>query len=275
LIVEQEIIYLPSASTLAVLRRETEKRRPASKMVAVLADPVFEKDDRRLLEAKGLIKGAPQRQVADNRPPQTVSGLGVTRGGINFQRLYSTRHEAEAIRRIVPAAGSLFALDFDANRVLATGPELSRYRIVHFATHGILDSQNPELSAIVLSTINPQGRPQDGFLRLHDIYNLNLPAELVVLSACDSGLGKEIKGEGLVGLTRGFMYAGSKRVMASLWNVDDEATAALMEQFYRRMINDGLSPAAALRDAQLTIWRQQRWRAPYFWAAFEMQGEWK
>ncbi|MGH9855441.1 MAG: CHAT domain-containing protein, partial [Blastocatellia bacterium] len=128
---------------------------------------------------------------------------------------------------------------------------------------------------IVLSLVDQQGRPQDGFLRLHDIYNLNLPAELVVLSACDSALGREIKGEGLVGLTRGFMYAGAARVAASLWKVDDEATAELMAQFYQRMLNDRMSPAAALREAQIAIWRQPRWNAPYYWAAFVMQGEWK
>jgi len=274
LIVEHEIVNLPSASTLAVLRRETEKRTPAPKTVAALADPVFDADDLRALEAKGLIKGATQRQVAANRPSQTISGQGLTRGE-NLGRLRYTRREVEAIRRVVPAENGLFALDFDADRAKATSAELRQYRIIHFATHGILDSQNPDLSAIVLSRIDRQGNPQDGFLRLHDIYNLNLPAELVVLSACDSALGKEIKGEGLVGLTRGFMYAGAARVMASLWQVDDEATSVLMEQFYRRMLNDRMSPAAALREAQIAIWRQPRWSAPYYWAAFVMQGEWK
>ncbi len=275
LIVDHEIINLPSASALAVLRRETENRRPAPKAVAVLADPVFEADDLRALEAKGLIKGTPQRQVAANRPPQGAGVPGLTRGGMDFKRLHSTRREAEAIRQVVPPADGLFALGFDASRGRAIDPELRHYRIVHFATHGLLDSQNPELSAIVLSLVDRQGQPQDGFLRLHDIYNLNLPAELVVLSACDSALGKEIKGEGLVGLTRGFMYAGAARVMASLWKVDDEATAELMGQFYRRMLNDRMPPAAALREAQVAVWRRQRWRAPYYWAAFVMQGEWK
>ncbi len=273
LIVKHEIVNLPSASTLAVLRRETQKRTPAPKMVAVLADPVFEVDDLRVLAAQGVIKG-PTQQVASTHPTKAFGGPGLTRGGINLSGLPSTRREAEAIRRVAPADG-MFALGFDANRAKATGGELRQYRIVHFATHGILDSENPELSAIVLSLVDEQGRQQDGFLRLHDIYNLNLPAELVVLSACDSALGREIKGEGLVGLTRGFMYAGAARVMASLWKVDDEATAALMEQFYRRMLNDRMSPAAALREAQVAIWRQPRWRAPYYWAAFVMQGEWK
>ena len=154
-------------------------------------------------------------------------------------------------------------------------PELSQYRIVHFATHGLLNDEHPELSGIVLSLVDQTGRPQNGFLRLHDIYNLNLPAELVVLSACDTGLGKDVKGEGLVGLARGFMYAGAARVVASLWKVDDEATAVLMTHFYRLMLEDGKPPAAALRDAQIAIWKQQRWTAPYYWAAFVLQGEWR
>ena len=127
----------------------------------------------------------------------------------------------------------------------------------------------------MLSLVDAQGKPQDGFLRLHEIYSLKLPAELVVLSACQTALGKEIKGEGLVGLTRGFMYAGAARVLASLWKVDDRATAELMKQFYQGMIKDGLRPAAALRAAQVAMWKQQRWQEPYYWAAFVLQGEWK
>jgi CHAT domain-containing protein len=141
--------------------------------------------------------------------------------------------------------------------------------------HGLLNSQHPELSGIVLSLVDAEGKPQDGFIRLHEIYNLRLPVELVVLSACQTGLGKEIKGEGLVGLTRGFMYAGAARVMASLWKVDDRATAELMNRFYQGMIRDGLRPAAALRAAQVAMWKQQRWQEPYYWAAFALQGEWK
>ncbi|MGI8997186.1 MAG: CHAT domain-containing protein, partial [Pyrinomonadaceae bacterium] len=119
------------------------------------------------------------------------------------------------------------------------------------------------------------GQPVAGFLRLNEIYNLKLNAELVVLSACRTGLGKEIKGEGLIGLTRGFMYAGSPRVVASLWKVDDVATAELMKRFYQKMLRDHLRPAAALRAAQVEMWRQPRWQSPYYWAAFQLQGEWK
>jgi CHAT domain-containing protein len=131
------------------------------------------------------------------------------------------------------------------------------------------------LSGVVLSLVDEDGRAQDGFLRLHDIYNMKLGADLVVLSACKTGLGKDIKGEGLVGLTRGFLYAGAPRVVASLWKVDDRATAELMKLFYQRMLRDGLRPAAALRSAQIDMQKHPRWAAPYYWAGFTLQGEWK
>jgi CHAT domain-containing protein len=167
------------------------------------------------------------------------------------------------------------AFDFAANRAIATNPELQNYRIVHFATHGILNSTQPELSGVVLSLVDEKGMPKNGFLRLHDIFNLNLPAELVVLSACETGLGEEVRGEGLVGLTRGFMYAGSPRVVVSLWSVSDRATSELMTKFYQKMLQGGLKPAAALRAAQLELWQQKQWQAPFYWAAFTLQGEWR
>jgi CHAT domain-containing protein len=169
----------------------------------------------------------------------------------------------------------MMALGFQASRATATSSELSQYRIVHFATHGLLNSEHPELSGLVLSLIDEQGKHQNGFLRLHDIYNLNLPADLVVLSACNTALGKDVRGEGLVGIVRGFMYAGAARVVSSLWKVDDEATAELMKGFYRRMFQENMPPAAALRAAQVEMWKQKQWRSPYYWAAFVLQGEWK
>jgi CHAT domain-containing protein len=140
-----------------------------------------------------------------------------------------------------------------------------------------LNNQHPGLSGIVLSLVDEKGQPQNGFLRLHDVYNLKLGADLVVLSACPTALGKEIKGEGLVGLTRGFMYAGAARVMASSWKVEDEATAELMKRFYQAMLGQGMRPAAALRAAQVAMLQgtKQRWRSPYYWAGFVLQGEWK
>jgi CHAT domain-containing protein len=167
------------------------------------------------------------------------------------------------------------SLDFAASRAAATSPELINYRYIHFASHGFLNSANPELSGILLSMVDQQGRSQNGFIQAHEIYNLKLAAEVVVLSACQTGLGKEIKGEGLVGLTRGFMYAGAARVMASLWKVDDEATADLMVQLYNGILKQGLRPAAALRAAQVAMWKEKQWAAPYYWAAFILQGEWK
>ena len=116
---------------------------------------------------------------------------------------------------------------------------------------------------------------QDGVLRLNDIYNLHLEADLVVLSACRTALGKEIRGEGLVGLTRGFMYAGAARVLASLWSVEDRATADLMSDFYRDMLREELSPSAALRKAQLKMAKDPYRKSPYYWAGFSLQGEWK
>ena len=146
---------------------------------------------------------------------------------------------------------------------------------MHFATHGLLNNEHPELSGLVLSLVDKQGQPQNGFLRLYDIYNLRLGADLVVLSACQTALGKQIKGEGLVGVTRGFMYSGAARVMASLWKVDDEATAELMNRFYIGMMKDKQKPAAALREAQLWMQKQKRWQSPYYWSGFIIQGEWR
>jgi CHAT domain-containing protein len=190
-------------------------------------------------------------------------------------RLPFTRREAERILALAPRDDSFKAVDFKASRATVASAGLDQYRYVHFATHGLLDSERPSLSSLLLSLVDEQGRPQDGFLRAHDVYNLKLPAELVTLSACQTGLGKEIKGEGLVGLTRGFMHAGAARVAVSLWNVNDQATSELMARFYQKMLKENQRPAAALRAAQVEMWKQKQWQAPYYWAAFVLQGEWR
>jgi CHAT domain-containing protein len=284
LFVEHEIVSLPSASTLATLRRETAGRKPAEKSLAVLADPVFTDDDTRVRQNVGKA-GAKEKTRSAGSDETNISFMQMTRSGremevidadAGFGRLISTRREATAISTLVPERDRMQALDFEASRTTALRPELGEYRIVHFATHGLLNNVHPELSGIVLSLVDKEGRPQDGFLRLQDIYNLKLPAELVVLSACQTGLGKEIKGEGFVGLTRGFMYAGAPRIVASLWKVDDRATSELMKRFYQGMLGpERLSAAGALRQAQLWIWKQKQWREPFYWAAFVLQGEWK
>lgn len=276
LIVNHEIVALPSASVLAVLRREFAGRAVAPKTIAVLADPVFVKEDERLQDSRLLAgRGADQVKAQD--------GLAQLRGTImddpdmraTLTRLPFTRTEAESVIALVPESERKVAFGFEASRALATGAELSQYRYVHFATHGLLDNTHPELSGLVFSLFDQRGEQQNGFLRATDIFNLRLPAELVVLSGCRTALGKEVGGEGLVGLTHGFMYAGAKRVMASLWPVSDAATAELMRRFYKEMLGERhLSPAAALRAAQVSMSRDQRWRSPFYWAAFTLQGEW-
>ena len=212
----------------------------------------------------------------DGDVSRSASDLGLTRAGrLYLNRLIYSRNEAAAVIAVMPAGKSLEALDFDASRATAVSGVLAQYRIVHFATHGLLNNKHPELSGLVLSLVSKDGKRQNGFLKLQDIYELKLPVDLVVLSGCETGLGQEISGEGLIGLTRGFMYAGASRVVASLWSVSDAATASLMADFYKAMEEGRMRPAAALREAQIHMWRQGQWSAPYYWAAFQMQGEWR
>ncbi|MBD2615063.1 CHAT domain-containing protein [Nostoc punctiforme FACHB-252] len=272
LVVNHEIISLPSASTIAILRKQTTGRTKAPKTLAILADPVFSANDERVTGKSS--------NVANNNIDQQLEESALKRSTRNIkrseiQRLPGTEKEAQEILKLVSPSENIQAFGFDANYNWATNDQLSQYKILHFATHGFLDSTEPELSGIVLSLIDKQGKSQRGFLRLTDIFNLNFPAELVVLSACQTGLGEEVKGEGLVGLTRGLMYAGAARVVVSLWNVDDEATSLLMSQFYSQMLQQGKTPAAALRAAQLKMWEQEKWRNPYSWSAFTLLGEWK
>jgi tetratricopeptide (TPR) repeat protein len=275
LMVSHEIVSLPSASTLDVMRRELAGRQPAPKLLAVIADPVFSPDDERNKTRTLRIsdKSATAARIIEHE--EDKAGQLKPAVGLKIPRLPFTRQEADQILAVAPKTDSFRAVDFKASRATAMSAELSRYRYLHFATHGYLDSEHPNFSALVLSLVDEQGRPQDGFLRANEIFNLNLPAELVVLSACQTGLGKEVKGEGLVGLTRGFMYAGAKRVIVSLWNVNDKATSELMTQLYQPMLKGGETPAAALRRAQLAMWKQKQWQAPYYWAAFVLQGEWQ
>jgi CHAT domain-containing protein/tetratricopeptide (TPR) repeat protein len=288
LITEHEIIHLPSASALAVLRRQFAGRKLPPKAVAVIADPVFNKDDVRVRAAiKGAVRAIGEKRGGrEDEPvarPDNVSQIALLRSvmeaglsdGNELPRLPFSRQEALAISALGRQAGAMSALDFNASRETATGTEIGQYRTVHFATHALLNNEHPELSGLVLSRVTEHGEAKNGFLRLYDIYNLRLGADLVVLSACQTALGKQIKGEGLIGVTRGFMYAGAARVIASLWKVQDEATAELMKKFYTGMMKEGQKPAAALRAAQLWMQKQKRWQSPYYWAGFILQGEWR
>lgn len=252
LVERQEVVYLPSATTLALQRQRLAGRLPAPRLAAVFADPVFSSRDPRL--------GSSAR--ADGPPPV-------------FERLPSSRREAETIAALVPAGQVWSALDLAASREAVVSGELRSYRFIHLATHAVADTRNPDLSGLVLSLVDAAGRPQEGFLGVADLYELDLAADLVVLSGCRTGLGREIRGEGLMGLTRGFLHAGVPRVVGSLWPVQDRASAELMSRFYKGLWQGGLPPAAALREAQLSLRDDRRYRDPYSWAAFVLQGDWR
>lgn len=267
LVVGHEVVMLPSATALATSRREAAGRPLAAGAVAVLGDPVFDATDERVKRADA---SAP---VTRRRPAPRVLGEGCEQRE-GFARLVGSRTEAEAIGRLAPKGRSLVALDFEANRDLVTSGRLSEFRIVHFATHGYVPSEAPELSGLALSLVDETGAARAGYLSLADIYNLRLPVEVVVLSACETGLGRQVRGEGIAGLTRGFMYAGSRRVVASLWRVDDRPTSELMTRLYQRMVKDGKAPSRALREAKLEVIRGGG-GAPFYWAAFQIYGEWR
>jgi CHAT domain-containing protein len=270
LMLDHEIVTAPSTAVIALLRHETTNRKPAPKTLAVFADPVFSTDDPRVVTAR-LAHAAREEKTSEGDAVRSASEVGLG----DLRRLRFSRQEADEITRYATNDLKLEAVDFQANRTLATSTDLGQYQIVHFATHGLINNTHPELSGVVLSLVDEKGRPQNGFLRLYDLYNLKLSADLVVLSACQTALGKEIRGEGLVGLTRGFMYAGAPRVVASLWQIDDRATAEFMKRFYEGMLGQKLRPAAALRAAQASMSKDARWRQPHYWAAFTLQGEWK
>ncbi|WP_233153845.1 CHAT domain-containing tetratricopeptide repeat protein, partial [Scytonema sp. HK-05] len=272
LIVNHEIVNLPSASTIAFQRQELKGRKTAPKTLAILADPVFAADDERLSGKSKAI--APELDLRSQLQQSALKQAARNFNRDGWNRLLGTGEEAKAILKLVPSSNHLQAFDFDANYNWATHKQLSQYRFLHFATHGFADPNSPELSGIVLSLIDKAGKPIQGYLRLGDIFNLDFTADLVVLSACETGLGKDVNGEGLVGLTRGLIYAGAERVAVSLWQVSDDGTSQLMQEFYKQMLQQGKSPTAALRAAQLKLW-QSNWNKPSYWAAFTLQGEWR
>lgn len=265
IVVKQEVIKLPSAAVLSAVRHEGTS---GSKTIVILADPVFSSDDERM---PATIRSASYRQAEQEFGLATENNS--LRDTVYIGRLAATQREGEEIMSLIPGTDAKLVSGFDANHTFVLSSELSQYRVIHFATHGIINAEHPELSGVVLSLVDRDGKSQNGFLRLHEIYNLPLHADLVVLSACQTGLGKDFKGEGLIGLTRGFMYAGSKSVIATLWKVDEEATTELMRHFYEGLFLKGLTPAAALRQSKIAIWKEKRWRSPFFWAAFELHGE--
>jgi CHAT domain-containing protein len=274
LLQNNEIVYEPSASTIALLRRAQRSR--TSKTVAVIADPVYTKDPARTSTALALEDAGSPARVLPERLTRSLRDIGDNGKSLTLPRLEYSLREANAITSIAPRGSWMKAVGYKASRATVTSPILKQFNIVHFATHGIFNDKNPELSGIVLSLVNELGQSQDGFLTLRDIYDLDLPVHLVVLSACQTGMGRPVRGEGLIGLTRGFMYAGARSVVVSLWRVNDQATAELMKRFYKHMLGkDKLPAAAALRQAQLEMQADKVWHDPYYWAGFILQGDWK
>jgi len=262
-----ELVYAPSASVLAAARRMRSGRPQPERTVAVLADPVYARTDSRLSGS-----GPP--------PPATALASAAVRaaqgsGLKDIVRLPATRVEAKAITELVPPADVFVALDAAASRAAAIGPEVASARIVHFATHGVSNHERSWESGLILSLVDAAGEPVEGFLSLPAIEELHLAADLVVLSACWTADGFSYLGEGISSLTRAFLRGGVPRVVASLWQVDDAAGAALMKRFYAKMLRDGLAPAAALREAQLELRADPRFASPRLWAAFSLHGDWR
>lgn len=273
LVREHEVVYLQSASMLGALREEKSVPQSNSKGIAILADPVFGKDDPRVHSNTGLEPNQNTPEVSELQ--RSVRDFGGGDAEVKLQRLPSTLEEAKMIVKAAPYGTTKVVTSFQASKAAAMSDDFSHYRILHFATHGIINDRHPERSGIVLSLVDEKGNAQSGFLRLSDVYRLKLDSDLVVLSACRSALGKQVSGEGFVGLTRGFICGGARSVVASLWKVDDEATAELMNHFYQAMLRQGLPPAAALQEAKQAMQEDPKWNHPYYWAAFILQGEYR
>lgn len=272
LLVNHDVLRVPSVAALRHWCLEELPHASATKTLAVFADPVFDRYDPRvnarvLAPAQGL-EGDWREELT-----RSLEQAGLSIGG-RIPRLPHTREEASALTALVPREQRYVALGFEANRKTALSPDLASYRFLHFATHAVVDQARPELSSVVLSLIDRDGREQDGFLRAQDASQWQLNADLVTLSGCGTGLGRQVRGEGTLGLAHSFLRAGARRVLVSLWDVDDRATAAFMAQLYRAMLGPThLSPAAALRRAQMTMRGSGRWSAPYYWAGFVLTGD--
>lgn len=268
LIANYEIVNAPSASILGQLREEKQERPANTKVLAAFGDAVFRSN---YAQFKNSAPSDVPASVAMER------GLEVDADSLEPDKIRSlvySKYELEYLRNIAGKA-ALVATGFKASRAVLKKTDFSQYDILHFATHGLLDPKDPKKLGLYLSMVNEAGQDVDGFITMQDVYNLRVPVSLVVLSACRTGLGEDVRGEGLIGLTRGFMHAGASSVVASLWRVDDEATAELMKHFYTNMLQKGMRPAAALREAQNTLRQDPHWSSPHYWAGFTLQGEFK
>lgn len=251
LLLGKPVSYQPSLTALALSRKTAENS--AVKLVAMV-DPVFGRQDSRL-------EGTTMTSETEVDP---------------LNRLRLSSREAEAIDTQLTDPDQLITAEgFGANAEFLNSQSVSTASILHLATHGFADDETPARTGVMLSRFDSEGRSVPGFVGLRDIYELRLSAELVTLSACNTALGRELSGEGLLGLTRAFMYAGARRVVASLWPVSDRATAQLMEHFYEGLLRDNLAPDEALAVAKLRLSKNPRFRHPYYWSGFILHGDWR
>jgi len=287
LIKSNEIIYAPSASVVGAIRQQNISS--AGRAMLILADPVFNSNDARAHGAAASANSAETRGLGIQSALTDVAGQDATptaesakMQGLPLARLAGTRAEAEQIVKLAKTSGAQADvwLDLDASEDNLETRDISKYRVLHIATHGLLNAERPQFTGLVLSLIG--NKNEDGFLRTDEVFNLHLGAPLVMLSACETGLGKEKRGEGVMGLTRAFMYAGAPTVGVTLWSVADKSTAELMTDFYKRLLitpspasPGGVSASAAMRDAQLAMITGKKYSAPFYWAPFVLVGDWR
>jgi CHAT domain-containing protein/predicted negative regulator of RcsB-dependent stress response len=281
LVKTNEVVYAPSASVVAAIKQQRTKS--TSRAMLIIADPVFNSNDARAkkttgtpasdAEVRGLgIQGALADVAGSSAPAKPDAAME----GLPLARLTGTRTEAEQISRLAKTAGGQADvwLDLDANEDNLGTRDITKYRVIHVATHGLLNAERPQFTGVVLSLVG--NKTHDGFVRTDEVFNLRLGSPLVMLSACETGLGKEKRGEGVMGLTRAFMYAGAPTVGVSLWSVADKSTADLMTDFYRRLLStgDATTSSSALRGAQLAMITGKKYSAPFYWAPFVLVGDW-
>lgn len=264
-----EIVNLPSAAIFAALRARQAERQPKPKSLAIFADPVYSISEVPTRDSDPMIGTANPDSSA--QMSRSISARRLPGG--DLPRLPWTTYEARTIVELFGENETLLRLGFEASKQAVTEADLEHYRFLHFATHARIDEELPELSSLVLSALDEKGRQVDGELRLHEIYRMHLAADLTVLSGCQTALGRRVRGDGLLGLTRGFFYAGSSRLIVSLWPVEDRATAHLMPRFYESLLRQNTTPAEALQEAQQWMRGNPEWRAPYYWASFILQGD--
>jgi CHAT domain-containing protein/tetratricopeptide (TPR) repeat protein len=267
ILLSNEVIYEPSASTLSILAK-MRNQTAASKNLLVFSDPVFSETDSRFLNANAQAAN-PGAETALTEKFRFAESLN------SLVRLTASKTEADSIIEILGRSKSDAFSGFSANREQLLNAPTSDYKILHFATHGLINEERPELSGIVLSRFAENGQKLDEFVRLHDIYGMNLNADLVVLSACETGIGKQVRGEGLMSLNNAFLQTGAKSVMSSLWKVEDAATLELMKNFYASLAGENVTPSKALQKAQIKMWQSGQYKSPFYWAAFTVQGDFR